>query len=142
MADPMRSLGLTDLADARIHTLSGGHRRRLDIAIGLVGSPEILFPDEPTAGLDPGARREFLDLIKGVGKDRGSTVLITTHDLIEAGELADRILIMAGGCIIAAGTPQALPPDPCPPRAHRPGLITSPPSTRARQVSSRRYRAT
>lgn len=108
VADLLGALDLEDLADAQIRTLSGGQRRRLDIAIGLVGRPDVLFLDEPTAGLDPRARRDFLALIKRVGDDLGSTILITTHDLDEAEELADRILILVGGRVIATGTSHEL----------------------------------
>jgi ABC-2 type transport system ATP-binding protein len=97
-------LDLEHLADAQIRTLSGGQRRRLDIAIGLVGRPDVLFLDEPTAGLDPRARRDFLALIRRIGDDLGSTILITTHDLVEAEELADRILILVGGRVTPTGT--------------------------------------
>jgi ABC-2 type transport system ATP-binding protein len=106
--DLLTALDLDDLADAQIRTLSGGQRRRLDIAIGLVGRPAIVFLDEPTAGLDPRARRDFLALIQRVGEDLGLTTLITTHDLAEAEELADRILILVGGRVIATGTPKEL----------------------------------
>ena len=88
--------------------LSGGQRRRLDLAIGVAGRQELLFLDEPTAGLDPHARREFHDLLGGVCRDLGTTVLMTTHDLDEAGKLADRIIILTGGRIIAQGSAEEL----------------------------------
>ncbi|MGY0502239.1 ABC transporter ATP-binding protein [Nocardia sp. FBN12] len=101
-------VGLTDQADAKISTLSGGQRRRLDVAIGIVGRPELLFMDEPTAGFDPAARRDFHDLVHRLADLDDTTVLLTTHDLDEAEKLADRILILAGGRIIADGSPEEL----------------------------------
>jgi ABC-2 type transport system ATP-binding protein len=97
-------VGLSGQAEQRIRTLSGGQRRRLDVAIGIVGRPELLFLDEPTAGLDPQGRREFHELIHALVDDDNTTVLLTTHDLDEAGKLADRILILAGGRIVANGS--------------------------------------
>ncbi|WP_410871375.1 ABC transporter ATP-binding protein [Nocardia sp. A7] len=101
-------VGLTDQADAKISTLSGGQRRRLDVAIGIVGRPELLFMDEPTAGFDPAARRDFHDLVHRLADLDETTVLLTTHDLDEAEKLADRILILAGGRVIADGSPDEL----------------------------------
>jgi ABC-2 type transport system ATP-binding protein len=101
-------VGLTDLAGQRIRTLSGGQRRRLDVAVGIVGRPEMLFLDEPTAGFDPHARRDFHDLVHRLSDLDGTTVLLTTHDLDEAEKLADRILILAGGRITADGSPEQL----------------------------------
>lgn len=101
-------VGLADSADRRILTLSGGQRRRLDVAIGIVGRPELLFLDEPTTGFDPEAKREFHDLIHRLADLEGVTVLLTTHDLAEADKLADRILILAGGHIVADGSSDAL----------------------------------
>jgi ABC-2 type transport system ATP-binding protein len=102
------TVGLTDQAGKMIRRLSGGQRRRLDIAIGLVGRPELLFLDEPTAGLDPLARHEFHDLVRRLATEHRTTVLLTTHDLDEAGRLADRILILDRGRIVADGTAAAL----------------------------------
>ncbi|MFC9996500.1 ABC transporter ATP-binding protein [Nocardia sp. NPDC127526] len=102
------AVGLTEHADAKIMTLSGGQRRRLDVAIGIVGRPELLFLDEPTAGFDPQARREFHDLVHRLADDQNTTILLTTHDLDEAEKLADRILILAGGRIIADGSADQL----------------------------------
>jgi ABC-2 type transport system ATP-binding protein len=102
------AVGLTDHADKRIARLSGGQRRRLDVAIGIVGRPELLFLDEPTAGFDPAARREFHDLVHRLSDIDETTILLTTHDLDEAEKLADRILILAGGRIIADGSADAL----------------------------------
>ncbi|MDN5857908.1 MAG: ABC transporter ATP-binding protein [Pseudonocardia sp.] len=100
-------VGLTEHADKKIMRLSGGQRRRLDVAIGIVGRPEVLFLDEPTAGFDPHARREFHDLVHRLADDH-TTILLTTHDLDEAEKLADRILVLAGGTIIADGSAEAL----------------------------------
>ncbi|WP_433592171.1 ABC transporter ATP-binding protein [Nocardia sp. CA-145437] len=102
------AVGLTEHAGAKVMTLSGGQRRRLDVAIGIVGRPELLFLDEPTAGFDPQARREFHDLVHRLADDDHTTILLTTHDLDEAEKLADRILILAGGRIIADGSADQL----------------------------------
>jgi ABC-2 type transport system ATP-binding protein len=101
------AVGLTEHARKRAGRLSGGQRRRLDVAIGIVGRPDLLFLDEPTAGFDPEARREFHDLVHRLS-DENTTVLLTTHDLDEAEKLADRILILAGGSIIADGSADEL----------------------------------
>ncbi|MFD2419517.1 ABC transporter ATP-binding protein [Amycolatopsis pigmentata] len=97
------AVGLAEHSHKRAGRLSGGQRRRLDVAIGIVGRPDLLFLDEPTAGFDPEARREFHDLVHRLS-DENTTVLLTTHDLDEAEKLADRILILAGGSIIADGS--------------------------------------
>ncbi|MGW6457753.1 ABC transporter ATP-binding protein [Streptomyces sp. NPDC055078] len=104
----IEAVGLTERADSKIRTLSGGQRRRLDVAIGIVGRPEVLFLDEPTAGFDPEARYEFHDLVHRLAADHETTILLTTHDLDEAGKLADRIMILAGGRIIADGSADEL----------------------------------
>ena len=101
-------VGLAEHAGKRVKTLSGGQRRRLDVAIGVVGRPELLFLDEPTAGFDPKARRDFHDLVFRLADEEDTTVLLTTHDLDEAGKLADRILLLAGGRIVADGSPDRL----------------------------------
>jgi ABC-2 type transport system ATP-binding protein len=101
-------VGLTEQRDTRIARLSGGQRRRLDVAIGIVGRPELLFLDEPTVGFDVAARREFHDLVHRLTDVDDTTVLLTTHDLDEAEKLADRILILAGGRIVADGSPDEL----------------------------------
>jgi ABC-2 type transport system ATP-binding protein len=101
-------VGLTAQAGKRIGDLSGGQRRRLDVAIGIVGRPELLFLDEPTAGFDPKARREFHELVHRLTDREQATVLLTTHDLAEAEKLADRVLILGGGRIIADGSPDEL----------------------------------
>ncbi len=100
-------VGLTAKIDARIGTLSGGQRRRLDLALGIIGRPEILFLDEPTTGFDPVARRESWQLIQQLCAG-GTTVLLTTHYLDEAEQLADRVGVLAGGRLIAEGTPEQL----------------------------------
>ncbi|WP_405159996.1 ABC transporter ATP-binding protein [Nocardia sp. NBC_01499] len=104
----IKAVGLTERAGAKIKDLSGGQRRRMDVAIGIVGRPEVLFLDEPTAGFDPHARREFHDLVHRLADDQRTTILLTTHDLDEAEKLADRILILAGGRIIADGSADQL----------------------------------
>src|SRR5205807_9904650 len=86
----------------------GGQRRRLDVAIGIVGRPELLFLDEPTAGFDPAARREFHELVHRLAAEQETTILLTTHDLDEAEKLADRILILNAGRIVADGTAEEL----------------------------------
>ncbi|MEU6680033.1 ABC transporter ATP-binding protein [Streptomyces sp. NPDC046925] len=100
----MAAVGLTAHAGKKVKTLSGGQRRRLDVAIGIVGRPELLFLDEPTAGFDPEARQEFHELVHRLAADHETTILLTTHDLDEADRLADRILILSGGRIIADGS--------------------------------------
>ncbi|MFC9559821.1 ABC transporter ATP-binding protein [Agromyces sp. NPDC056965] len=106
--DLLAAVGLTDQAERPIKVLSGGQRRRLDVAIGLVGRPELVFLDEPTTGLDPKARRDFHELVRRIRDDFETTVLITTHDLDEAEKLASRIVILARGRIVADGTPEEL----------------------------------
>ena len=101
-------VGLTEHAHKRLRQLSGGQRRRLDVAVGIVGRPELLFLDEPTAGFDPAGRREFHDLVHRLTDREETTILLTTHDLDEAEKLADRILILAGGMIIADGSADEL----------------------------------
>jgi ABC-2 type transport system ATP-binding protein len=97
-------VGLGGLENRRAHQLSGGQRRRLDVALGIVGGPELLFLDEPTTGFDPEARRLFWDLIADLA-DGGTTILLTTHYLPEAEALADRVAVLANGRIVALGTP-------------------------------------
>ena len=101
-------VGLMDLADRKIATLSGGQRRRLDVAVGIVGRPDLLFLDEPTAGFDPQARREFHTLVHRLSDLEHTTILLTTHDLDEAEKLADRVLILAGGRIVADDSAEGL----------------------------------
>lgn len=100
-------VGLDEKVDERIGSLSGGQRRRVDLALGIVGSPDLLFLDEPTTGFDPSARRLSWDLIEALGAD-GTTVLLTTHYLDEAEHLADRVGVLANGRMIAEGTPSQL----------------------------------
>jgi ABC-2 type transport system ATP-binding protein len=107
-ADLIETVGLTEHARRKVGQLSGGQRRRLDVAIGIVGRPEVLFLDEPTAGFDPAARREFHELVHRLADLDDTTILLTTHDLDEADKLADRIVILAGGRIIADGSPDEL----------------------------------
>ncbi|TXK76141.1 ABC transporter ATP-binding protein [Paenibacillus sp. N3.4] len=101
--DLLKRFGLTDAADRRASTYSGGMRRRLDIALSLVGNPQIIFLDEPTTGLDPEARIEVWKIVKELAGG-GTTVLLTTQYLEEAEQLADRIAILHEGRIIASGT--------------------------------------
>jgi ABC-2 type transport system ATP-binding protein len=104
----MEAVGLTPHARKRIGALSGGQRRRLDVAMGIVGRPDLLFLDEPTAGFDPHARREFHELVHRLSDVDDTTILLTTHDLDEAEKLADRILVLAAGVIIADGSADEL----------------------------------
>jgi len=101
------AVGLTDKAGDRIGKLSGGQRRRVDVALGIVGSPELLFLDEPTTGFDPQARRDFWELIESLAHG-GTTILLTTHYLDEAEHLADRVGVIAGGRMLALDTPANL----------------------------------
>ena len=103
----IQEVGLTDKSNARIATLSGGQRRRLDVALGIIGNPEILFLDEPTTGFDPEARRAFWDLIRKL-RDEGTTILLTTHYLDEAEALADRVAVIVDGKIVEVSTPENL----------------------------------
>ncbi|MFF3017302.1 ABC transporter ATP-binding protein [Streptomyces sp. NPDC057939] len=107
-AELLSLVGLTDQAGKQVDRLSGGQRRRLDVALGIIGRPELLFLDEPTTGFDPQARQEFHALVEQLAHDEGVTVLITTHDLAEAGRLADRIAMLVGGRIRGCGTPAEL----------------------------------
>ncbi|MFL6127331.1 ABC transporter ATP-binding protein [Actinophytocola sp.] len=103
----IEQVGLTQKANTRVKALSGGQRRRLDVALGVVGRPELVFLDEPTTGFDPEARRQFWELIRTLAAG-GTTVLLTTHYLDEAEALADRVAVIAGGRIVAEGTPATL----------------------------------
>jgi ABC-2 type transport system ATP-binding protein len=105
--ETIEQVGLAGKADERAGKLSGGQQRRLDVAVALIGDPELLFLDEPTTGFDPSARRQAWDVIAGL-RDLGKTVMLTTHYMDEAQELADRVAVIAGGEIIAAGTPDDL----------------------------------
>jgi ABC-2 type transport system ATP-binding protein len=100
-------VGLGEKADARVKKLSGGQQRRLDVALGIVGRPRLLFLDEPTTGFDPGARRGAWELVKSL-RDVGTTIVLTTHYMDEAQALADRLAIVARGQVVASGTPAAI----------------------------------
>jgi ABC-2 type transport system ATP-binding protein len=100
-------VGLTEQADQRIGTLSGGQRRRIDLALGIIGHPELLFLDEPTTGFDPAARRRAWELIDEL-RGGGTTILLTTHYLDEAQHLADRVGVLRAGRLVAEGTPEEL----------------------------------
>jgi ABC-2 type transport system ATP-binding protein len=100
-------VGLAAKADERIATLSGGQRRRLDLALGVIGQPELVFLDEPTTGFDPEARRRSWDLIRQL-RAEGTTILLTTHYMEEAQQLADNVAVIAAGKIVAAGPPSEL----------------------------------
>ena len=103
----LRQVGLSEKQNALVHTLSGGQRRRLDVALGIIGNPELLFLDEPTTGFDPKARREFWALIRTLNNE-GMTILLTTHYLDEAEELADRVGVIAAGRLLEISTPDEL----------------------------------
>ena len=103
----IEAVGLTEKRDSLVLELSGGQRRRLDVALGIIGNPELLFLDEPTTGFDPEARRAFWSLIRDL-KAGGTTILLTTHYLDEAEELADRVAVIAAGKIIEVSTPALL----------------------------------
>ena len=100
-------VGLTEMAGARIKTLSGGQQRRFDLALALIGDPELIFLDEPTTGFDPSARRDAWEIVRGI-RTLGRTVLLTTHYMEEAQNLADRICVIAGGELVAEGSPETL----------------------------------
>ena len=100
-------VGLTAHAGKRATKLSGGQQRRLDVALGIVGRPELLFLDEPTTGFDPEARRQFWDMLGGLSNE-GTSILLTTHYLDEAAHLADRVGVLTGGVIVAEAPPQLL----------------------------------
>ena len=105
--DVLALVGLTEQRRQRVRRLSGGQQRRLDVAIGLAGDPQLLFLDEPTTGFDPSARRQAWEMVRGL-RALGKTVLLTTHYMEEAEELADRVAIIARGAIVAEGSPRAL----------------------------------
>ena len=105
--DVLELVGLEDKRDARVKTLSGGQRRRLDLALGLVGDPDLLFLDEPTTGFDPSARRKAWELVEALRK-LGKTVLLTTHYMDEAEHLADRVAVIVKGRLVAIGTPDEI----------------------------------
>ena len=103
----IEAVGLSAKRDSLVLELSGGQRRRLDVALGIIGSPELLFLDEPTTGFDPEARRAFWSLIRDL-KAGGTTILLTTHYLDEAEELADRVAVIATGKVLEVSTPALL----------------------------------
>jgi ABC-2 type transport system ATP-binding protein len=103
----IKLVGLEDKRDVRVTRLSGGQRRRLDVAIALAGDPRVLFLDEPTTGFDPGAKRNAWEVIKGLA-GLGKTIFLTSHSMDEVQYLADRVVIIAAGKIVAQGTPQSL----------------------------------
>jgi ABC-2 type transport system ATP-binding protein len=132
-------VGLSPQADQRAAKLSGGQRRRLDVALALIGSPELLFLDEPTTGFDPAARREAWEVIEGL-RELGTTILLTTHYLEEAERLADRVAIIKGGEIVAEGPPDEIGGDErriarirfvAPPDAELPAGLSSAPAPAA-----------
>jgi ABC-2 type transport system ATP-binding protein len=105
--DVIEAVGLSDKRKDRNEKLSGGQRRRLDVALGIIGRPSVLFLDEPTTGFDPEARRDFWDLIDGL-KAEGTTILLTTHYLEEAEHLADRVAVISRGQVLACDAPARL----------------------------------
>jgi ABC-2 type transport system ATP-binding protein len=100
-------VGLTEKRDTRVKLLSGGQQRRLDVALGLVGDPDLLFLDEPTTGFDPSARRQAWEIVRNL-RSLGKTVLLTTHYMDEAQHLADRVIVIARGTIVAEGPPETI----------------------------------
>jgi len=107
VSEVIEIIGLGDKADARVRTLSGGQKRRLDLGIALIGDPELIFLDEPTTGFDPGARRAAWETIRNL-RSLGKTILLTTHYLDEAEQLADRVAVLRGGEIVREGSPAEL----------------------------------
>ena len=107
VAEVIALVGLADKAKASVKTLSGGQRRRLDVGLGIIGDPALVFLDEPTTGFDPSARRSAWDLVRNLSGG-GTTVLLTTHYMDEAQALADRVVILAAGQVVAEGPPSSL----------------------------------
>ncbi|MEU8264872.1 ABC transporter ATP-binding protein [Micromonospora sp. NPDC048999] len=107
-AEVIDLVGLSDKARAKVRTLSGGQRRRLDVAVGIVGRPQLLFLDEPTTGFDPQARRHFWTLLRRLAAEGDTTILLTTHYLDEAEAIADRVAVIVHGRIVAEGDPATL----------------------------------
>ena len=130
VGETLELVGLSDQADSIASRLSGGQRRRLDVALALIGNPELLFLDEPTTGFDPSARRAAWDMIAGL-RALGVTVFLTTHYMDEAEHLADRAAVIARGQIVAEGTPATLAG-----REHAPAEIrfSLPPGTTAEEL--------
>lgn len=106
-AEVLELVGLGSVSGAKVRALSGGQRRRLDVALGIINVPTLLFLDEPTTGFDPEARLRFWDLIRLLARD-GTTILLTTHYLEEAAALADRVAVIAGGQVVAVDSPGEL----------------------------------
>jgi ABC-2 type transport system ATP-binding protein len=106
-AEVLELVGLGSVSRSKVRTLSGGQRRRLDVALGILNFPELVFLDEPTTGFDPEARQRFWDLIRLLAAD-GTTVLLTTHYLDEAAALANRVAVIAGGQVVAIDSPENL----------------------------------
>jgi ABC-2 type transport system ATP-binding protein len=106
-AEIIELVGLTEKAGERVTKLSGGQQRRLDVALGLVGDPELIFLDEPTTGFDPSARRAAWEVVRNM-RTLGKTIVLTTHYMDEAQYLADRICVIAAGKVVAQGTPETL----------------------------------
>ena len=106
-AEVLELVGLAEHSRRRVRLLSGGQRRRLDVAVGIIGRPRLLFLDEPTTGFDPQARRQFWDLIRSLSTD-GTTILLTTHYMEEAEALAERVAVIASGRVVAEGAPATL----------------------------------
>jgi ABC-2 type transport system ATP-binding protein len=100
-------VGLAEKRDARVKSLSGGQKRRLDLGVALVGNPELVFLDEPTTGFDPAARRAAWEMIRSL-RSLGTTILLTTHYLDEAQQLADRVAVLRDGVIVRQGSPAEL----------------------------------
>ncbi len=107
VTDVVRLVGLDEKRAARVRGLSGGQKRRLDLAVALAGDPELLFLDEPTTGFDPAARRAAWEMIRSL-RELGKTILLTTHYLDEAEQLADRVAVLRDGRVVAIGTPAEL----------------------------------
>jgi ABC-2 type transport system ATP-binding protein len=105
--EALQLVGLSSVSESKVRTLSGGQRRRLDVALGIINLPELLFLDEPTTGFDPQARLHFWDLIRLLAR-AGTTILLTTHYLEEAAALADRVAVITGGEVVAVDSPQNL----------------------------------
>jgi ABC-2 type transport system ATP-binding protein len=105
--ETLRLVGLADREEVRVGALSGGQQRRLDVGVGIIGNPELLFLDEPTTGFDPTARRDAWNMIEGL-KELGTTIVLTTHYMEEAQYLADRVVILREGQIVAEGPPATL----------------------------------
>lgn len=107
VVETLEMVGLTDKANERVGRLSGGQKRRVDVALGIIGHPDLLFLDEPTTGFDPVARREFWTVIEGL-RETGTAIVLTTHYMEEAERLCDRLAIMSKGQIVAEGTSSTL----------------------------------